>query len=77
MPQATLEALADHGEVGPILPADGGDCETVLARFAKAGVDVAALAAKLQRDGAKSFADSWNDLMGVIATKSESLRKTS
>jgi transaldolase len=76
MPEATLNALADHGEIGSILAADGGDCEAVLARFAKAGVDVAALAAKLQSDGAKSFVASWNELMGVIASKSESLRKT-
>ena len=76
MPEGTLKALADHGEIGSILPADGGDCETVLARFAKAGIDVAALAAKLQSDGAKSFVESWNELMAVIASKSESLRKT-
>ncbi len=76
MPEATLNALADHGEVGSILPADGGDCEAVLARFAAAGVDVEELAAKLQSDGAKSFVDSWNELMAVIRAKSDSLRKT-
>lgn len=76
MPEATLKALADHGEVGPLLPTDGGDCEAVLARFAKAGVDVAALAAKLQSDGARSFVESWNDLMAVITSKCESFRKT-
>ena len=76
MPEATLNALADHGEIGAILAADGGDCEAVLARFAKAGVDVGALAAKLQSDGARSFVQSWEELMGVIAAKSESLRKT-
>ena len=76
MPEATLNALADHGEIGSLLSADGGGCEAVLARFAKAGVDVAALAAKLQSDGAKSFVASWNELMGVIASKSESLGKT-
>ena len=55
MPEGTLKALADHGEVGTILPADGGDCEEVLAQFAKAGIDVDALAAQLQDEGAKSF----------------------
>ena len=55
MPEGTLKALADHGEVGPILPTDGGDCEEVLAEFAKAGVDVDALAAQLQDEGARSF----------------------
>jgi transaldolase len=44
MPEQTLKALADHGELGDILPADGGDCEAVLAEFAKAGVDIDALA---------------------------------
>jgi transaldolase len=75
MPEATLKALANHAEIGAILPADGGDCEAVLDRFAKAGVDDHALAAKLQSDGAKSFVESWNELLGVIASKSESLRK--
>jgi transaldolase len=73
MPEATLKALADHGELGGILPADGGDCEEVLAQFAKAGIDIDALAARLQDEGAKSFVQSWNDLMAVIASKSASL----
>ena len=60
-------------QLGDILPADGGDCEEVLARFAKAGVDVDALAAQLQDEGAKSFVKSWNELMGVIASKSADL----
>jgi transaldolase len=50
-----LNALGEHGEIGAILPADGGDCEEVLARFAEAGIDVDALAAELQDEGAKSF----------------------
>jgi transaldolase len=76
MPEATLLALGDHGDVGAILPADGGDCEEVLARFAKAGVDVDALAARLQDEGAKSFVASWNELMGVIAAKCAALKRT-
>jgi transaldolase len=77
MPEGTLKALADHGELGSILPADGGDCEEVLARFAKAGIDVNELAAQLQDEGAKSFVKSWSDLMDVIAFKSASLKKVS
>jgi transaldolase len=77
MPEGTLKALADHGEVGPILPADGGDCEDVLARFAEAGIDLDALAAQLQDEGAKSFVKSWNELMAVIASKSAALAKAS
>ncbi len=74
MPEATLKALADHGELGSILPADGGDSEEVLAEFAKAGIDVDALAARLQEEGAKSFVQSWNDLMAVITSKSAALK---
>jgi len=73
MPENTLNALADHGEIDGTLAADGGGCEEVLAAFAKAGIDVDALAARLQEEGAKSFVASWNDLMSVIATKSAAL----
>jgi transaldolase len=75
MPEKTLKALATHNELGSILPADGGDCEDVLAAFAKAGIDIGALAARLQEDGAKSFVKSWNELLAVIASKSEALKK--
>jgi transaldolase len=74
MPEATLLAFAEHGEVEAAMPADGGDCEQVLAEFAQAGVDVGALAAQLQSEGAKSFVDSWNDLMKLIASKSVALQ---
>jgi transaldolase len=75
MPEQTLKALADHGELGDILAADGGDCEAVLAEFAKAGVDIDALATRLQDDGAASFVKSWDELMAVIASKSAALEK--
>ncbi len=75
MPEGTLKALADHGELSSILPADGGDCEEVLTKFAKAGIDVDALAAQLQDEGAKSFVKSWNELMAVITSKSAVLKK--
>ena len=75
MPEGTLKALADHGELGTILSADGGDCEEVLGRFAKAGIDVETLAVQLQNEGAKSFVDSWNELMAVITSKSAALKK--
>jgi transaldolase len=74
MPEGTLKALAEHTELGPIIPADGGDCEEVIAKFAKAGVDVDALAAQLQDEGAKSFVKSWNELMGVIKSKEADLK---
>jgi transaldolase len=75
MPEQTLQALADHGELGAILRADGGDAEEVLADFTKAGVDLDALATRLQDEGAASFVKSWNELMGVIASKSADLAK--
>lgn len=74
MPEATLKALAEHNELGSILPADGGDCEEVLAEFAKAGINIEALAAELQDQGANSFTKSWNDLMAGIASKSSALK---
>ena len=76
MPEGTLKALADHGDVTEIMSADGGDCKAVLDQFAAAGVDIDELGAKLQDDGAKSFVGSWNDLMEVIASKSATLAKT-
>jgi transaldolase len=77
MPEKTLLALADHGDVGGTLPVDGGDCEKVLAEVEKAGISVDALAAQLQEEGAKSFVGSWNELLSVIASKSAALGKAS
>jgi len=77
MPEGTLKALADHGDISEIMSADGGDCEAVLDQFAAAGIDVDDLAARLQDDGAKSFVSSWKELMEVIASKSASLATVS
>jgi transaldolase len=75
IPEATLKALAEHTELGNILPADGGECEEDLAEFSKAGVGIDALAVQLQSEGAKSFVNSWNDLMAIITSKSAVLKK--
>ncbi len=75
MPEKTLQAFADHGELGPMLAHDGGDAEDEIARFQKAGVDVDALAEKLQRDGAAAFVKSWDQLLAVITEKTNRLRK--
>jgi transaldolase len=77
IPENTMKAFGDHGEVSGALRADGGDAETVLAQFTKAGIDIPALAAQLQDEGAKSFVKSWEELMGVIETKSDALKKAS
>lgn len=73
MPEGTLKAFADHGTVEGAMTSDGA--EEMLARIAAAGVDIDALATKLQDDGAKSFVSSWNELMGVIEQKSAALQK--
>jgi transaldolase len=77
MPESTLKALAKHGIIEATMPADGGDCDEVLARFTGAGIDVHALSAQLQDEGAKSFVNSWNDLMGVIGSKCAVLERAS
>lgn len=69
MPDETLLAFGDHGTVEGVLSPDGGDSAAVLAEYEKAGFDVAALAQKLQDDGAKSFVQSWQDLLKAIETK--------
>lgn len=71
IPETTLLAFADHGNVNDVLPPDGGQSEVVLAEFAARGIDIEALAATLQRQGAEAFTQSWNDLMTRIATKCE------
>ncbi len=75
MPEGTLKAFADHGDLGEIMSADGGDSEAVLDQFAAAGIDVDELAAKLQDEGATSFVKSWNDLLNVISSKTAALQQ--
>jgi transaldolase len=77
MPDETLRAFAEHGEIGGTLAPDGGDCEKVLAAFTNAGIDIDALAMRLQEEGAASFDKSWNDLMARIESKSALTRKAS
>ena len=74
MPEQTLKALAAHAELGGLMPIDGGNSEKVLAEFKKEGIDIDALADQLQEEGAQSFVKSWNELMGVISSKSVSLK---
>jgi transaldolase len=76
MPNSTLDALFDHGEVGELLARDGGDCDVELQRFAAAGIDKKALALKLQDEGAASFATSWSDLLARIDAQSPAAKKT-
>jgi len=73
MPEETLLAFGEHGHVSGVIPRDGADCE-VLAEFGRVGIDVAKLGADLQADGAKSFVESWQDLLKAIEAKSTSLK---
>jgi transaldolase len=77
MPEGTLDAVHDHGKPGTALAVDGGDSEAVLVSYAKAGIDIDALAVRLQDEGAASFVKSWNDLMSCIELKSTAIRKAS
>jgi len=76
LPEKTLLAFADHGKVDNVLPADEGYAEAVLAEFEREGIDVQALAAQLQREGAAAFTKSWNDLLFRIAQKTQTLTRT-
>ncbi|MDQ6627371.1 MAG: transaldolase [Pseudomonadota bacterium] len=73
IPEKTLKALADHGRIGAVMAADGGDAEAVIAELARQGVDDAALAARLQHDAAAAFSKSWASLLGGIRDKSAQL----
>jgi transaldolase len=74
MPEQTLLDFANHGEIGELLPPDGGNASATLYGFEQAGVDVRALANQLQSEGADSFVQSWNDLMACLETMSQKLR---
>jgi transaldolase len=75
IPEPTLKAFADHGQVGQIMRADGGDSEDVLAQFTRAGIGTGSLGARLQQEGAASFVKSWNELLAVIQSKSDKLQE--
>jgi transaldolase len=74
MPEETLLAFGEHGRVDGVIPPGGGNSEQVLAEFGRAGIDVAELGARLQNEGAKSFDESWGDLLKAIETKSKGLK---
>lgn len=77
IPEKTLLAFGDHGKLAGTLPRDGGDCETVLDDFRKAGIDLEQLAADLQSHGAQSFDESWQKLLGAIESKGKELQTVS
>jgi transaldolase len=75
MPEATLLAYADHGKLSGEMPVDGGDADELLAEFRRSGVEPGAIAADLQREGARSFTKSWNDLLECLGSKSAQLTR--
>jgi transaldolase len=77
IPEKTLLAFADHGKLAGTLPRSGGDGEAVLDNFRKAGIDLEQLAADLQSQGAKSFDESWRNLLGAIETRGKDLQYAS
>jgi transaldolase len=77
IPEKTLHAFAEHGQVRGVLPIDGGDAEDVLAEFTREGINEEMLAADLQSEGIRSFEKSWNDLLACLASKSDVVKKRS
>ena len=74
MPEKTLQAFNEHGDIGAAMPPDGGAAEQILQQFTQAGIDLYALAEQLQREGAAAFVKSWDDLLVGIAEKSTKLK---
>ena len=71
MPEATLKAFADHGNIAEVQldpPAE------VIAMFAQAGIDSDVLQSQLLAEGVASFATSWNEMLACIASKSGTLK---
>ena len=74
LPDKTLKAFADHGKLRGVMPQDGGDSQKVLAAFAAAGIDTAALSEQLLKEGTEAFAKSWHELMHRVADKAKHLK---
>jgi transaldolase len=72
MPEKTLLAFGDHGVVDGLLSADTTRAEAVIDRFVDAGIDLGALAARLQTEAAEAFERSWDELLTNIDAKSTS-----
>jgi transaldolase len=71
MPEATLRAFADHGEVSRGGGVDTGAAEAILRSAQEAGIDLAAITAELEREGVRSFCDSYHELLGCVEAKAK------
>ena len=74
MPEATLLKFGEHGELGRILSSGGGESDEVVYTLERQGIDMGALAAQLQKEGAESFVKSWDEMMDVVAKKAQALK---
>ena len=72
MPDATILAVADHGTTPDGLSTDAAPATAVLRQATEAGIDLAAVAETLQREGAASFVAAWEAMIGSIAAKATS-----
>ena len=75
MPPATIDAFRDHGQVRASLDEGLDEAESVFRRLANLGIDMNAATEKLQVDGVKLFADSFDTLMKSLVSKRESLAR--
>jgi transaldolase len=69
MPEATLRAFADHGDPAHPVGESAAAAEEILRNAAKAGIDLDAITANLEREGVRSFCESYRDLLDCIETK--------
>ena len=74
MPQATLRAFAEHGEVSDTISAVAGAAQATLCRAQDAGIDLDAITDQLEREGVRSFCDSYQELLACVETKLEATR---
>ncbi len=75
LPEKTLQAFAESGKVDAPMAEDGADAEVVLDAFRHEGVDIDALAERLQKDGGDAFVKSWNELLGGLQAKVDKLKR--
>jgi transaldolase len=76
MPEATLRAFADHGDPTRLRDDAASLATETLRRADAAGIDLNAVTAELEREGVRSFCDSYNDLLGCIKTKTDGIALT-
>ncbi len=73
MPQATIDAMLDHGQVVRTLDRDLSGARADLAAIERHGISMDEVTAKLQKDGVKLFSDSFNELVSTIDAKRQEM----